>query len=108
MRTLDRGRWLGACVAALVLLATLSLYAQQPDGARPSKAAVPRVQWTFQPPADPPVPTVEAKDWPRNAVDRFVLAKLETRGLTPVGDADKRTLIRRATFDLLGLPPTRR
>src|SRR5205823_5262070 len=44
--------------------------------------------------------------WPRNAIDRFVLAKLEEKKLPHAADADKRTLLRRATFDLIGLPPT--
>jgi hypothetical protein len=62
--------------------------------------------WSFQPVKNPPVPEVNNKAWVRSAVDRFVLARLESKGLRPVGDADKRTLIRRATFDLTGLPPT--
>src|SRR5439155_21896216 len=44
--------------------------------------------------------------WPRTSLDRFILAKLEEKGLSPSPPADRRTLIRRATFDLLGLPPT--
>jgi len=44
--------------------------------------------------------------WPRNDVDRFLLAALEAKGLSPVDDADRRTLLRRVTFDLIGLPPT--
>ncbi|HEX7449773.1 MAG TPA: PSD1 and planctomycete cytochrome C domain-containing protein [Pirellulales bacterium] len=62
--------------------------------------------WSFQPIADPLPPEVRQAAWPRNAIDRFVLARLEAEGLQPVGEADRRTLIRRATFDLTGLPPT--
>jgi mono/diheme cytochrome c family protein len=62
--------------------------------------------WSFQPPRDPPVPQVKDAVWARNDVDRFVLAKLEEKGLKPSPEADRRTLIRRATFDLTGLPPT--
>lgn len=62
--------------------------------------------WAFQPVKPPPIPAVRDGTWPRTDIDRFVLAALEARGLRPVGDADRRTLIRRATFDLTGLPPT--
>ena len=62
--------------------------------------------WAFQPVTDPTPPEVKDRDWPRDPIDRFVLAKLEAKGLTPSPAADKRTLIRRATFDLIGLPPT--
>ncbi|HEX8914253.1 MAG TPA: DUF1549 domain-containing protein, partial [Humisphaera sp.] len=62
--------------------------------------------WSFQPVRDAKPPAVANAGWTRNDVDRFVLAKLEARGLKPPGRADKRTLIRRATFDLTGLPPT--
>jgi mono/diheme cytochrome c family protein len=65
-----------------------------------------RAFWSFQPVANPPVPAVKDATWPRNSLDHFVLAKLESKGIHPVRAADKRTLIRRATFDLLGLPPT--
>ena len=50
-------------------------------------------------------PAVKRSDWPRNDVDRFVLARLEARGLSPAPEADRRTLIRRLSFDLIGLPP---
>ncbi len=63
-------------------------------------------RWPFAPPLDPPVPSVQATDWPKNAIDHFVLARLEEKQLRPVADADKRTLIRRVTYDLIGLPPT--
>ena len=62
--------------------------------------------WSFRPISSPPLPEVKAADWPRSPIDPFVLARLETHGLSPVRGADKRTLIRRATFDLTGLPPT--
>ena len=62
--------------------------------------------WSFQPVGDPRPPAVRDGPWPRGDLDRFVLARLEAEGLTPAPDADKRTLIRRATFDLTGLPPT--
>src|SRR5262249_55294058 len=62
--------------------------------------------WAFRPVADPPVPAVQDRGWPRNALDHFVLARLEAAKLRPVEAADRRTLIRRATFDLTGLPPT--
>jgi len=62
--------------------------------------------WSFRPVADPPAPVVNDPAWPRDEVDRFVLARLEAAGLTPGADADRPTLIRRAAFDLTGLPPT--
>jgi mono/diheme cytochrome c family protein len=62
--------------------------------------------WSLKPVRDPPVPAVKDASWPLNLIDRFLLSKLEEKGLKPAGPADKRTLIRRATFDLTGLPPT--
>ena len=62
--------------------------------------------WSFQPVKRPATPAVRNEQWPRNAIDRFILARLEKEGLKPVAPADKRALIRRATFDLTGLPPT--
>ena len=62
--------------------------------------------WSFQPISDPPPPAVKKTAWPRDELDRFILARLEAEGLTPAPPADKRILIRRATFDLTGLPPT--
>src|SRR5437867_5513311 len=68
----------------------------------PSKPA----HWAFQPPSRPPLPKVSATSWPRTPIDRFILAKLESRRLQPTPPADKRTLLRRASYDLTGLPPT--
>jgi hypothetical protein len=62
--------------------------------------------WSFKPVAAPAVPPVASPEWSQNDVDRFILAKMQEKGLTPVAPADKRTLIRRATYDLTGLPPT--
>ncbi|HLJ97431.1 MAG TPA: PSD1 and planctomycete cytochrome C domain-containing protein [Gemmataceae bacterium] len=62
--------------------------------------------WSFQPLTDGSPPVVRNAAWCQSPIDRFILAGLEARGLAPAPPADKRTLIRRATFDLTGLPPT--
>ena len=62
--------------------------------------------WAFITPARPEPPAVKAAQWTRTPIDRFLLAKVEGAGLTPAAPADKRTLIRRVTLDLTGLPPT--
>ena len=65
-----------------------------------------RKHWAFQPVTSPPVPKVKNSSWIKTPVDNFILAKLDENKLKPSVPADKRTLIRRATFDLIGLPPT--
>ncbi len=65
-----------------------------------------REHWAFQPVRQPPLPTLKNAAWASTPVDAFILAKLEAQGLTPSPAADKRTLLRRITFDLTGLPPT--
>ncbi len=72
---------------------------------RPSPLASVK-HWAFQPPKEPAVPKVKDKRWPHTPVDSFILAKLEANGSKPSPPADKRTLIRRASYDLIGLPPT--
>ena len=62
--------------------------------------------WAWRPVAHPVPPTVRHTRWVRNPIDRFILAQLEKAGLEPSPAADRRTLIRRVTFDLTGLPPT--
>jgi mono/diheme cytochrome c family protein len=62
--------------------------------------------WAFLPPRRVNLPEVKNKRWARNAIDHFIMAKLESLGLEPSPQADRRTLIRRLSFDLLGLPPT--
>jgi hypothetical protein len=65
-----------------------------------------RAFWAFQLPIKKAPPAVKAGTSPHGDIDRFLLAALEAKGLAPVGDADRRTLLRRVTFDLIGLPPT--
>src|SRR5438270_10529899 len=65
-----------------------------------------QTHWSFTKPERPALPKVKDKRWPRNEIDYFVLDRLEKEGLKPSPEADKTTLIRRATFDLTGLPPT--
>ena len=68
--------------------------------------AAARRSWTYQTPKLPPEPNIANNKWPRGKIDRLLLATLESNHLTPAPPADKRTLIRRAAYDLLGLPPT--
>jgi hypothetical protein len=65
-----------------------------------------RKHWSFQPLQSPAVPAVKDARWPFSPIDYFILDRLEQRGLPPVAAADKRSLLRRITFDLTGLPPT--
>lgn len=65
-----------------------------------------RKWWAFQKVANPPLPTLQNKTWSRNAVDQFLLAAMEKKGLVPSPAASPRTLARRAYLDLTGLPPT--
>ncbi|MBT5885570.1 MAG: DUF1553 domain-containing protein [Planctomycetaceae bacterium] len=63
--------------------------------------------WAFVPPQRPAVPTSKKKDQAANAIDQFIHARLEQENLTPAKRADKATLLRRVTFDLIGLPPSK-
>ena len=65
-----------------------------------------KAHWAWQAPQRPAVPAVKDSAWPRNEIDRFILAKLENQGLTPAPPAEPATLLRRLYFDLIGLPPT--
>jgi hypothetical protein len=65
-----------------------------------------RKHWSFQPIRAYGLPAVRHKDWPQSPIDYFILARLEQAGLSPAPAADKRTLLRRVTYDLIGLPPT--
>jgi hypothetical protein len=65
-----------------------------------------RKHWAYQPVARPKLPSIQNGEWPANEIDYFTLARLEELQLQPVAKAGKQELIRRATFDLIGLPPT--
>ena len=96
------------------LVVWVKMGAPDPREAKPAATAGKRVInieegrkfWSFCPLANPAPPTVKDGAWVKSPVDAFVLAELEKAGLEPAPMADKRTLIRRATFDLTGLPPT--
>ena len=64
--------------------------------------------WAYIPPKRPPMPTVSARAWPSGAIDRFILARIESANLSPSPQADAATLARRLHFDLTGLPPSPR
>jgi hypothetical protein len=72
----------------------------------PLDMGVARRHWAFQPVTLPPIPRVRDAAWVRTPVDAFVRAKLEEQNLAPAAPADPRTLLRRITYDLTGLPPT--
>lgn len=77
-----------------------------PWGEKSTSAAAPAEKfWAFVPPRNPSIPKVKHQAWVKSPVDAFILAALESKGLSPARPADKRALIRRATFDLTGLPP---
>jgi hypothetical protein len=75
---------------------------------RSGKMEAAKSHWAFQPVKKPEVPGVKQVEWVANPVDAFILQKLEENGMKPSPPAEKATLIRRATFDLIGLPPTQK
>jgi mono/diheme cytochrome c family protein len=102
------------------------IFAPEPDGSMPPPAANAPLSaaqreilkrwvleggrydlhWAFRQPVKPASPKVRDAHWVRNAIDAFILARLDREGLKPSGEADRATLLRRATLDLTGLPPT--
>ncbi len=78
------------------------------DTLDPAKAAAEKAKthWAFQPVRMPELPAVKNESWCQAPIDRFILEQLEAKGLSPSPPADRRTLIRRAYFDLIGLAPT--
>lgn len=91
-------------------IATLTKWVEQganwPDGIDLAQVEDPRNHWSFKPLRTPAVPAVGDETWPRNDLDRFVLAKLEAEGLRPSSEASRATWLRRTAFNLTGLPPT--
>ena len=88
-----------------LLRAWIDQGAEWPDSAS-VKLEDKRNHWAFKPPVRPALPSVKQKKWVRNPIDDFVLARLEQEHLKPSPDADRITLIRRLSLDLIGLPPT--
>jgi hypothetical protein len=77
-----------------------------PEGLDPKGYAAEPVHWAYRPLAKTVPPQVKGRAWTRTPIDRFILAKLQEKILQPSPPADKRTLLRRVTYDLTGLPPT--
>jgi hypothetical protein len=83
--------------AAFAATRELPLFAQSPGASS---------HWSFQPPRRSALPAVQRTTWCRNAIDHFILARLEREGVAPAAEADPTTLLRRLSFDLIGLPPS--
>jgi hypothetical protein len=101
----DQVKSLASCCFAL-LGVTAAASAAPADNGEAAFTPHERAHWAFQKITHPKPPKVQQAGWIGNSIDAFVLAGLETKGLRPAPPADKITLIRRATFDLIGLPPT--
>ncbi|HEX4796319.1 MAG TPA: DUF1549 and DUF1553 domain-containing protein [Humisphaera sp.] len=88
------------CTLAILLLGTARAAEVVPATASHAQ------HWSFIAPQRPPLPEVQNKTWPRNAIDNFVLQRLEREKLSPSPEADRATLLRRVSLDLAGIPPT--
>ena len=96
--TLQRLCLIALCVATIGIVALgADDYAMTPAQAN---------HWAWKPPIRPAIPSVKDSNWAKNPIDAFLLAKLEAAGVKPAEPADPATLLRRLTFDLIGLPPT--
>ena len=108
IRVLSSRRKTGLLVVALV---SAGLWCGEPAYAAKktssgSESRFHQGEWPYMPPVRPAVPNVGQGAWAANPIDRLILARLEQAGLKPSADADKTALLRRVTFDLIGLPPT--
>lgn len=97
--------------AILIWLSSIALLQSAPAGITTSQGweatyAARLKWWSLQPISDPPLPVVTNRIWSRNFIDSFILARLESRGLSPAPEANPETLIRRLSFALTGLPPS--
>jgi hypothetical protein len=88
------------------LKADTTAFAAEADAAPPSFTAAQRDWWSLKPVVKPAVPEVKNRQWVKTPIDAFILASLEAKGLTPNPAADRVTLLRRASIDITGLPPT--
>lgn len=91
-----------ATIAAWIDAGAIAPADEKPEQAK----GLGKTHWSFLAPKRPPEPPVKQKSWVRNAIDRFVLARLEKDNIRPSPEADRATLIRRLSLDLTGLPPT--
>ncbi len=89
-----------------LLRAWIDQGADWPEGLASAQVRESATAWAYQPPVKPTPPKVKKSGWVRNPIDAFVLARLEAKKLSPAPPADRPALVRRATFDLTGLPPT--
>jgi hypothetical protein len=97
-----------AIVLGVLGLGGLAAPARPQDADPPDRtwSKAEKSHWSFVPPKRPTLPNVKGKGWVRNPIDAFILAPIEEVELAPAPEADRRTLIRRITFDLTGLPPS--
>ena len=105
---MDRQSGLALFGACLVLAAGTASRVEAAATTDDPFTSAQRGYWAFQPVERPTPPIPAGRHWSRNPIDAFVLGKLEAKGLNPAPPADKIALIRRASFDLVGLPPTPR
>ena len=99
-------RFARCLVAPVLLLSAWTAGGVLPEWGGPDFVEARRTNWAFRPPAAVAPPPVRDRRWIKSPLDQFILARLEARKLAPAPPADKRTLLRRATFDLTGLPPS--
>jgi hypothetical protein len=92
-------------LALFLSIAAAEAAAPSPSGTNAAPPS-PSRHWAFHAPTRPNEPQVQHTEWPRNAIDKFILTRLEKEKLAPAPEADRLTLLRRLNFDLIGLPPS--
>jgi Protein of unknown function (DUF1553)/Protein of unknown function (DUF1549) len=104
---LESCRRVGVLLLASLAASLLAVARSASDGVQHPVAGAPgSSHWAWQAPVRPAVPAVTDTTWPGNPIDAFILARLEAAGLRPAPPASREQLLRRVTFDLIGLPPT--